>query len=159
MTGRHAGESHDSTFWGAARLLGASILVVVVVAAPLAVIALGAYFLVTGSDLVSSSMALITVAALLIASILERDTKNRFFLWATAILLAQLTLQLAGTLAAHHVWLAGHAHVLSQVSGWTRWIAIPLLAIRLVIAIRSGELRFGRSGTDAQPPPAAEGGG
>jgi hypothetical protein len=157
MTGRHAGASHDSTFLGAARLVGASILVLVVVAAPLAVIALGAYFLVTGSDLVSSSMAVVPVAALLISSIIERDKKNRFFLWVAAILLAQLTLQLVGTLAAHHIWLAGHAHALSQISDWTRWIAIPLIAIRVLIAIRSGELRFGRPRPDSQPPPATEG--
>ena len=152
MTGRHAGTSHDSLFWGVARLAGATTLVVVVVAAPLALIALGIYFVATGSDLTSSSIVWAIWAAIVIATIIERDKKNRFFLSIAALLMIELTLQLAGALAAHHIWLAGHSRILFQISDRIKWIAIPLLVIRVVIAIRSGELRFRRRRPDAHHP-------
>jgi len=153
MTGRHAGTSHDSMFGGVARLAGATTLVVVVVAAPLALIALGIYFVVTGSDLTSSSIVWAIWAVVVITTIIERDRKNRFFLSIAALLMTELTLQLAGALAVRHIWLTGHSRILFQISDWIKWFAIPLLIIRVVIAIRSGELRFRRRRPDAKSPP------
>lgn len=140
MTGRHAhasGKAASGTGLRRARVVA----IVVVVLLALAAAAVVFYDLVTSSNLVVaySAVSVFWVGYFIWSLVRRRGT---FWLWISASLLLSTISQLITALAHRHQWLAAQPHLAAQLSDWARWIGLALLAITLVLGIRSGELLF-----------------
>jgi hypothetical protein len=96
---------------------------------------------VVGTDLEDWAVLWACWTALLIKAITRRRA-DRGFVWLAAGLEASATWQVISTVAHHDRWPASQLAVIAATGNWLRWAVLALIAVSIVVGLRTGSLTW-----------------
>jgi hypothetical protein len=111
------------------------------VAVVLALLGGGIYVLVIGTDLEDWTVLWVSWTALLVKAIAQRRHDRGYILLAAGLAVSA-TWQVISAFAHHYHWPASQLSVIAVTGDWLRWAVIALVAVSVVIGLRSGTLTW-----------------